>query len=255
MIVNEGGGGKRLPTLTDPATEYDIARGKQAIDANGEILTGQIQTFESGYSSGLEATQVYAGSSGPLEGPMVDKIYMKYKVPDYPSYSMLYRPGSTIGIDANRSLFGNATPADVLIGKTFTSASGLNVQGTGTFMKVGIAEITNSYGATNTLMVSNYPGTSIPNMVFIWMSSGVPIYSNEIYQLSMVNAMYYISANNSLARGDVEYGVMTPTNPANGSLYVDTTYKELRISSPNNKLGSGYPFGMGYTYQVLYLYN
>lgn len=41
MIVNEGGGGgKKLPTLTSPASASQILTGRQAIDQNGEILAG-----------------------------------------------------------------------------------------------------------------------------------------------------------------------------------------------------------------------
>lgn len=41
MIVNEGvGGGKKLPTLTNPAAAGDLLENKQLIDANGNILTG-----------------------------------------------------------------------------------------------------------------------------------------------------------------------------------------------------------------------
>lgn len=37
-----GGGGGDLPALTNPATAADILNGKQAIDGNGEIITGTI---------------------------------------------------------------------------------------------------------------------------------------------------------------------------------------------------------------------
>lgn len=44
MIVNEGGGGKKLPALTTPGTAADLLSGKQLIDQNGEIVNGTIQT-------------------------------------------------------------------------------------------------------------------------------------------------------------------------------------------------------------------
>lgn len=43
MIVNEGGGGgKKLPTLTSPASASQILTGRQAIDQNGAILAGSM---------------------------------------------------------------------------------------------------------------------------------------------------------------------------------------------------------------------
>lgn len=43
MIVNEGGGGgKKLPTLTSPASASQILTGRQAIDQLGAILTGSM---------------------------------------------------------------------------------------------------------------------------------------------------------------------------------------------------------------------
>lgn len=42
MIVNEGGGGKKLPTLTNPGAAGDLLSGKQLINQNGEIVTGNI---------------------------------------------------------------------------------------------------------------------------------------------------------------------------------------------------------------------
>lgn len=42
MIVNEGGGGKPLPTLTNPGAAGDMLSGKQLINQEGEIVTGTI---------------------------------------------------------------------------------------------------------------------------------------------------------------------------------------------------------------------
>lgn len=47
MIVNEGGGGKRLPQLTSPGGAGDALSGKQFIDQNGEIVTGTIASKDS----------------------------------------------------------------------------------------------------------------------------------------------------------------------------------------------------------------
>lgn len=42
MIVNEGGGGKTLPDLTNPGAASDLAQGKQLIGQNGEIVNGSV---------------------------------------------------------------------------------------------------------------------------------------------------------------------------------------------------------------------
>lgn len=44
MIVNDGGGGKRIPDLTNPAAAGDIRSGKQTVDEEGEILIGTMPT-------------------------------------------------------------------------------------------------------------------------------------------------------------------------------------------------------------------
>lgn len=40
MIVNEGGGGKPLPKLTNPGTADDLAIGYQLIDQDGNVING-----------------------------------------------------------------------------------------------------------------------------------------------------------------------------------------------------------------------
>ena len=66
MIYNMAGG-KKLPELTNPATAADLLEGKQLIDADGNIVTG---TIESSYGRTIrpgeyEKTAISAGQYAP----------------------------------------------------------------------------------------------------------------------------------------------------------------------------------------------
>ena len=48
MLFNPVVGGKKLPSLTNPAAAADIMQNKQAIDQSGQIITGTIPSMGSG---------------------------------------------------------------------------------------------------------------------------------------------------------------------------------------------------------------
>ena len=106
--------GVELPTLTNPASESDIAKGMEAIRADGTKITGSLQNL-----NGIPLNC----NSVTLNGMMV-----KY------DYTMMvdgmYRTGDKLNINSSLSNFGDVTSDKVLPGNTFTSKAGLAVEGT-----------------------------------------------------------------------------------------------------------------------------
>lgn len=102
------------------ALAYDIADGKVAY-VNGQKVTGLLGEVKTG------ETLNYIPDGGPTfkEGSAYG-ISLTAKM----TQDTLLRRQSYFNIDANSSDFGDATPADVISGKTFTSTSGIKVAGT-----------------------------------------------------------------------------------------------------------------------------
>lgn len=115
--------GVQLPTLTNPGTATDLASGKQLIDQEGKIVTGNVQTYE----SGRVMQQSTSHSPAPTTSNTLCTILPI-------TYDVLLRDGSSVYTEVPLSLFGNATSADVSAGKTFTSSAGVAIQGTGQMM-------------------------------------------------------------------------------------------------------------------------
>ena len=125
LIDGFGQGGASLPTLTNPGTASDMARGKQLIDSSGNVVTGNIQTNEPAEGTGGFAaiTDPAIFLSYPGSGPTLN---ISAKV----GRDILLRNGARVVTRAPLTEFGDATAADVAAGKTFTSAAGHKVVGT-----------------------------------------------------------------------------------------------------------------------------
>lgn len=119
MILNSKKSGKRLPTLTDPGTASDLAGGKQLIDQNGEIVTGNLQVVSSvgGRPYQPQFKNFYGENYIGFESGRSTDVILKAGLTNIDLYGLA-------------SDFGNATAADVATGKTFTSSVGVNVSGT-----------------------------------------------------------------------------------------------------------------------------
>lgn len=116
--------GVELPTLTTPGTADDLAKGKQLIDANGNVVTGTLYEYTADsipiisnhLSSEVFTTEIQGVPTLNIKG-------------SYAGTGVVRRQAMVQG-RAPLSMLGDATAADVVAGKTFTSAAGLDVVGT-----------------------------------------------------------------------------------------------------------------------------
>lgn len=100
-------------------TAGDMSYGVVAYGKDGQVY-GTTPTIDGTSEKALgDSTVGFHGGLG--------KIQLSQRIP---RLGMLFREGSTVILRASPSEFGNATAADVAKGKTFTSAAGLNVEGT-----------------------------------------------------------------------------------------------------------------------------
>lgn len=118
------GGGVQLPTLSNPGTANDLALGKEMIDADGNVVTGNVNIRDSG-------TWVWPDGSAaayPDNATWADYVIALHTIQ---SGTVMYRAPATVAIPIPYSDFGDAQPSDVAAGKIFTSAAGLRAVGTG----------------------------------------------------------------------------------------------------------------------------
>ena len=216
--------GTQLPTLTNPGTAADMAQGKQLIDQNGEIVTGTLResTAGSGYTV-IDTTPTLNSTNLQLDYTFeMDRIMRK---------------DSILNMMCPISNFGNATAADVLFGKTFTSEAGVKVSGTGQFFKILASEITGS--GSNQIRVT-YAGT------------GFPI----AFMLSIFGTGSALCGNDYMITSEIEYLTTSSPTPSNSSVVLGMTQTGmLDIFVPYQRTsGTRCKFEQGRPYQVLLFY-
>lgn len=233
--------GIKLPTLTNPATVSDIAQGKQLINQNGEIVTGNIETYT---NSSIKHTADSSYASG-------DKLEFYYHFPR----DMLYRQNCPFFIDIPLTNFGNATAADVVAGKTFTSAAGVNVTGIGAFMKVHLVTV-NSMGGSATLvrnLLIPFPGTSIPRIIVVYNSTSFSFTNSALDILVIMGSTGAYAGRNIkgvLDYNDFSYGSFQLDKI---SLVVEGGFLNLML--PDTGSSTPYNFDAQANYNVFIAYN
>lgn len=102
------------------ATASDVAAGKTFTSAAGLKVTGNVNT-PSDYTTIVDGGE-------PTYNPSTSRVFANYDFTE----PTLFHSGKQISIGIDASALGDATAADVVSGKTFTSAAGVKVTGTAT---------------------------------------------------------------------------------------------------------------------------
>jgi hypothetical protein len=124
LIDGFGQGGASLPDLTNPGTASDMASGKQLIDANGNIVRGNLQEFTA------DSTTSLGGYLNPYmdlytlgNGSTIIRTYAQVAAEG------ILRRGAWAYTRIPAEMFGDASASDVAKGKTFTSENGVKIVG------------------------------------------------------------------------------------------------------------------------------
>ena len=112
--------GVQLPAIAEDVlgTASDLAKGKQLIGADGEVITGSVTRYTNDDSYTFTGTEVGQGLNNKVG---IWRTTDKAEMMD---------AGTSYGLYAEGSNFGDAEPGDVRAGKTFTSKEGLKIPGT-----------------------------------------------------------------------------------------------------------------------------
>lgn len=228
--------GTQLPTLTNPGTAADMAQGKQLIDQNGEIVTGTVN-------------EIFASSNYTVMGDTQTLNDNNLRLDYTFGMDIIMRRNSVFSIVRPISNFGNATAADVLFGKTFTSTAGVNVTGTGAFMTPTLQTVVAD--GTPYLRVP-YTGSVIPNFVFIY-ADGIVFTDKAFFMLSRIGMKAAYSARNYTGvwdSDDISSGTIDPTKL---SFFNDVVNSRLDIMGPLDGM-SNFVWENSMTYNVIMFY-
>ena len=124
---------KVLDTSDANATRNDIRIGKTAyingINVLGNLSEDTLLAYDEKYGeSNIDLFQRKSGVT--VDGQGIDYYAIEITAPRATAYDCICSSNTRMRVTPLASAFGNASPADVAKGKTFTSASGLKVEGT-----------------------------------------------------------------------------------------------------------------------------
>lgn len=117
--------GVELPALSNPGVASDLTISKELISADGSVVTGTLKE-STGSIAHNAGTPVY--SEAEVAGATIKSIGVKA----ISNEDIIVRSGSEFSAFASALDFGDATAADVVSGKTFTSINGVKLVGTNT---------------------------------------------------------------------------------------------------------------------------
>ena len=224
-LADKAAGGVELPTLENPGTASDLAQGKQLIGADGSVVEGNVQVKDRLWSTEKNNNVFFDDEYGTIAiGVELDR-------------DVLLREGSRFYSIAESDKFGNATPDQVAKGATFTSASGLLVEGTAT---VGNTGSTIKTGTTTSRTINT--GLSDVEQFFIYKESVTATGLIQLHYTKTATSRMYASAwstnnygtktiTNGTGGVTVSGGTLTisATQAAQGALTSNVTYKWVAI--------------------------
>lgn len=119
-----------MDLTSDTVTADDLAKGVTCHDKSGNPITGTLTENDAlKIVSNSQAIDYYVNTTyGGVKIPLI-KVSARFK-PDTNNEKTILNGERTITINNDASNFGNATAADVAVGKTFTSKNGLAITGT-----------------------------------------------------------------------------------------------------------------------------
>lgn len=208
-----------LDTSDATVTASDLAEGVVAYGSNGRIV-GSVKTVDSGWIRDENENTTVSSGSITNDGVTTKLIKSKYKF----TSNNLFRSGSFVEVGVNVNEFGNATAADVLEGRTFTSADGLKVVGTGTLKmftweKYSVIDGTTS-AAYSQQEIANKYGTKLS-------STTITLYSSMSFNAN--TGVFTLSGSNINNWGNVYSNKTYQTHPY---YFVDDAHtKVAKISS------------------------
>lgn len=119
--------GAELPKLSNPASPEDLVAGKELYDDNGNKVSGSVTLTNRLVFSKYHASE--DGIISSLEAD-VDEDWLTLKTPPDNHFRFMLEKGAVVEAGVFLSDLGNASPGDTAKGRTFTSSSGLKVEGT-----------------------------------------------------------------------------------------------------------------------------
>ena len=175
-----------LPELTDPASASDIVLGKEAIDGDGNKMTGTVEEYGDGKVCYIDvaADYTYEGEQPYIVGCLDGR-------------DALIRSQVAVLMPVPTDWMGDATAEDVALGKTFTSAEGFRVvgqaQGGGGLETVNV---TLSDGAGAYLRIWYMDGSGEIQNVNTYGSEDITVVKGSIVYLQYGYGMYFIDMSN-----------------------------------------------------------
>ena len=229
--------GSGLDTSDATVTANDLAEGVVAYGSNGRIV-GSVKTVDSGWIRDENENTTVSSGSITNDGVTTKLIKSKYKF----TSNNLFRSGSFVEVGVNVNEFGNATAADVLEGRTFTSADGLKVVGTGTLKmftweKYSVIDGTTSEAYSQQAIENKY-GTKLSSTLITLYSSG---------SFDADTGVYTLSGSTIMAWGNVYSNKTYETYPY---YYVDDAHTKIAkiVSMTPPKVGAVVQnYGVNYT--------